>query len=118
MTLSVTTVSGDPTDILADSTLWIRDSGGDHKDYPSKVRVKDVIITSVSITLEIAENNIDWANGDIVYAKRLFEIWPRIPYIDPNSGEQFKDPAWAEIGARVRTTNESDLRLSGDFRRY
>jgi copper chaperone CopZ len=34
------------------------------------------------------------------------------------SGEQFKDPAWAEIDARVRKTNESDLRLSGDFRRY
>jgi copper chaperone CopZ len=28
------------------------------------------------------------------------------------------DPAWKELGVRVTKTNERDLELSGDFRRY
>jgi copper chaperone CopZ len=28
------------------------------------------------------------------------------------------DPAWDELGVRVTRTNERDLELSGDFRRY
>ncbi len=34
------------------------------------------------------------------------------------SGDRFKDPAWEALGVRVTETNESDLRLSGDFRKY
>jgi copper chaperone CopZ len=33
-------------------------------------------------------------------------------------GERFKDPAWQALGARVTETNEADLRMSGEFRRY
>jgi copper chaperone CopZ len=29
-----------------------------------------------------------------------------------------RDPRWAVLGARVTETDESDLRLSGEFRRY
>jgi len=29
-----------------------------------------------------------------------------------------RDPRWAVLGARVTETNESDLKLSGEFRRY
>jgi len=34
------------------------------------------------------------------------------------SGEQFKDPAWDALGARVTQTNQIDLEMSGDFRKY
>jgi copper chaperone CopZ len=33
-------------------------------------------------------------------------------------GERFQDPAWKALGARVTQTNEADLRMSGEFRRY
>jgi len=33
-------------------------------------------------------------------------------------GERFKDPAWQALGARVTETNDADLRMSGEFRRY
>ena len=29
-----------------------------------------------------------------------------------------RDPRWAVLGARVTETNDSDLKLSGEFRRY
>jgi len=29
-----------------------------------------------------------------------------------------RDPRWTVLGARVTETNESDLKLSGEFRRY
>lgn len=34
------------------------------------------------------------------------------------SGEQFKDPAWEALGVRVTRTNQIDLRMSGEFRKY
>jgi copper chaperone CopZ len=34
------------------------------------------------------------------------------------SGERFRDPAWEAIGVRVTQTNDADLRMSGDFRKY
>ncbi len=33
-------------------------------------------------------------------------------------GKRFQDPAWQTLGARVTETNEADLRMSGEFRRY
>ena len=33
-------------------------------------------------------------------------------------GERFQDPAWEALGARVTQTNDADLRMSGEFRRY
>ena len=34
------------------------------------------------------------------------------------SGKQFKDPAWDVLGVRVAETNEMDLKMSGEFRKY
>ena len=34
------------------------------------------------------------------------------------SGERFKDPAWDALGVRVTETNEADIRMSGEFRKY
>lgn len=33
-------------------------------------------------------------------------------------GEQFKDPGWDALGVRTTQTNEADLAISGDFRKY
>jgi copper chaperone CopZ len=34
------------------------------------------------------------------------------------SGTRYKDPSWETLGTRVTETNEADLALSGDFRKY
>ena len=34
------------------------------------------------------------------------------------NADQFKDPAWETNGVRITETNEGDLALSGDFRKY
>jgi len=34
------------------------------------------------------------------------------------SGERYQDPAWNALGVRVTETNQADLMLSGDFRKY
>ena len=34
------------------------------------------------------------------------------------SADQYKDPSWETLGSRVTETNETDLALSGDFRKY
>ena len=32
--------------------------------------------------------------------------------------ERFKDPAWDALDVRVTETNESDIKMSGEFRKY
>jgi len=34
------------------------------------------------------------------------------------SAERYQDPAWSDLGVRSTETNEADLKLSGDFRKY
>jgi copper chaperone CopZ len=34
------------------------------------------------------------------------------------TGENHKDLAWDALGVRVTRTNEADLRMSGEFRKY
>ena len=34
------------------------------------------------------------------------------------SGVQEQDPAWHQLGVRATQTNEADLKMSGEFRRY
>ena len=34
------------------------------------------------------------------------------------SGESYKDPAWEALAVRASDTNETDLRMSGEFRKY
>jgi excisionase family DNA binding protein len=36
----------------------------------------------------------------------------------PTPGLSTKDPAWDALGARVTETNQADLTMSGEFRRY
>lgn len=95
--LTVTTVSGDPNDVLADMTCRVTNAAGQSKIWPSKVRVKSHNGGSPGV-LTVAENNIDWlaAPGDRVSVVRLWELWPRIPYITPD-GIQWKDRtvAWS-----------------------
>lgn len=96
--LTVATDIGDITDLVADMTVRVTDAAGNPKSAPSKVRFKS---QAGGVTLNIAENAIDWQAGDKVSGLRLFEIWPRIPYVDPSTLEQFKD-------ADVAWTNDAD----------
>jgi hypothetical protein len=91
--LTVATVSGNPADIIADSTIWCRDAADDYKNWPSKVRARSY----GAPTLTVADNDIDWTAGDRLHAVRLFEIWPRIVWINA-AGVQFKDRdiAWVD----------------------
>jgi hypothetical protein len=34
------------------------------------------------------------------------------------SGPQFQDPSWQSFGSRSTTTNQADLAMSGDHRKY
>lgn len=92
-TLTTSTDSGDPTDGIAGMTCRVTDSGGNPKIKPSKVRFK----SWAANTLVVAENAIEWAAGDKVYIVRFWEVWARVPYFDPVTGEQFKDRtiAWS-----------------------
>jgi excisionase family DNA binding protein len=38
--------------------------------------------------------------------------------VAPTPGLSTKDPAWDALGARVTETNQADLTMSGEFRRY
>jgi copper chaperone CopZ len=41
-----------------------------------------------------------------------------VPPILAESGAQFQDPSWQSFGSRVTETNQADLAMSGDHRKY
>ena len=41
-----------------------------------------------------------------------------VPPILAKSGAQFQDPSWQSLGSRVTETNEAELAMSGDHRKY
>ena len=41
-----------------------------------------------------------------------------VPPVLAKSGPQFQDPSWQSLGSRVTETNETDLAMSGDHRKY
>ena len=41
-----------------------------------------------------------------------------VPPILADSGPQFQDPSWQSLGSRVTETNQADLAMSGDHRKY
>lgn len=86
----VVTAVGNPANMIADSTIRITDSTNRRKLMPSKVRFKEYDAGPPEV-LTVADNAIDWAVGDILTAVRLFEIWPRVYWVDPNTGEHYKD---------------------------
>ena len=40
-----------------------------------------------------------------------------VPILAQNDA-YYRDPAWDALGVRVTETNESDIKMSGEFRRY
>lgn len=96
--LTVATVSGDVTDLVAGMTIRVTDAAGNLKTPPaSRVRFKSY----GAPVMTVAENAIDWTVGDILYGMRLFELWPRIPFVNPTTAVQFKDRdiAWTTDAA-------------------
>ena len=41
-----------------------------------------------------------------------------VPPVLAESGPQFQDPSWQSLGSRVTETNQADLAMSGDHRKY
>jgi len=41
-----------------------------------------------------------------------------VPPVLAESGPQFQDPSWQSFGTRVTETNQIDLAMSGDHRKY
>jgi copper chaperone CopZ len=41
-----------------------------------------------------------------------------VPPILAESGAQYQDPSWQQFGPRVTVTNQADLAMSGDHRKY
>ena len=41
-----------------------------------------------------------------------------VPPVLAKSGPQFQDPSWQSFGTRVTETNQNDLAMSGDHRKY
>ena len=42
----------------------------------------------------------------------------KVPPILAQVGDKLKDPAWEAMGARETRTNQADLAMSGEFRKY
>jgi copper chaperone CopZ len=42
----------------------------------------------------------------------------QVPPILAQSGAQYQDPSWQSLGSRVTETNQADLAMSGDHRKY
>jgi copper chaperone CopZ len=41
-----------------------------------------------------------------------------VPPVLAESGPQYQDPSWQSFGTRVTQTNQADLAMSGDHRKY
>jgi copper chaperone CopZ len=41
-----------------------------------------------------------------------------VPPVLAESGAQYQDPSWQSLGSRVTKTNQADLAMSGDHRKY
>ena len=79
-TLVVTTATGNAGLIREDSTVRVTTAVGNPKSSPSKVRFRSYAAGPTEMT--IADNDIDWAVGDLLNAQILFELWPRFVYAD------------------------------------
>jgi hypothetical protein len=92
-TITTTTDTGLLNNIRPDSTIRVTDSAGNPKDYPSKVRYRSFSVNDITI----GDNNIEWADGDLLSAELLFEIWPKHVFVDQTTEEQYKDRdiAWS-----------------------
>jgi copper chaperone CopZ len=81
--------------------------------------VEDVLASSAWQTVIVSydESKIKPAAIEEALANAGYAADTTTPIL-AQSGERFKDPAWAALGVRVTETNERDLQMSGEFRRY
>ena len=81
--------------------------------------VQDVYATSAWQAVIVSYDPDQIEPADV--AKALAEAGYGPDQVTPilaQSGKRFKDPAWDVLGVRVTETNEADLKMSGEFRKY
>jgi copper chaperone CopZ len=81
--------------------------------------VADVYASSAWQTVIVSydEDKIGSAAIEDALSKLGYGVDKATPIL-AESGDSFKDPAWQEMGARITETNEADLAMSGEFRKY
>jgi copper chaperone CopZ len=81
--------------------------------------VEDVYASSAWQTVVVSydENKIE--SAAILEALSKAGYGPdKVTPILAKVGDNFRDPAWEVLGARATQTNQADLAMSGEFRKY
>jgi len=81
--------------------------------------VEDVYASSAWQTVIVSydSDKIDQAAIEQALAQAGYAPDKTTPIL-AQSGKRFKDPAWDILGVRVTETNQIDLQMSGEFRKY
>lgn len=74
--------------IEAGQTLWIGSAAGGNDK--GEVRIKSITGAQASGTITVAENAIDWSDGDHLTVLYNYELWPVFPLIT-DAGVFYKD---------------------------
>ena len=81
--------------------------------------VEDVYASSAWQTVVVSYDGDKIASTAITEALEKAGYGPdKMTPILAESGDSFKDPGWEVLGARVTKTNQADLAMSGEFRKY
>ncbi len=81
--------------------------------------VEDVYASSCWHTVIVSYDESKVAQADIEAAMSEAGYGPdTAPPMLAESGESYRDPAWEALAVRASDTNETDLRMSGEFRKY
>ena len=81
--------------------------------------VQGVIASSAwqAVVVDFDEDKLAPEAIEKALAEAGYEPGKETPVLAENL-EGFRDPAWMEAGARTTRTNQADLTMSGEFRKY
>ena len=81
--------------------------------------VDDVYASSAwqSVIVSYDAAKIQPAAIEKALAKAGYASDKTVPIVAQND-EYYRDPSWDALGVRVTETNEADLKMSGEFRKY
>jgi copper chaperone CopZ len=81
--------------------------------------VQDVLASSAwqAVVVSYDDNKIEPAAIEDALSEAGYGSDKTTPIL-AESAEQFKDPAWEALGVRSTKTNQMDLQMSGEFRKY
>lgn len=64
------------------------------------------------------ESKVDQSTIERTLGEAGYPVNGAEPAVLVHPGEALRDPQWEVLGARETATNQADLEMSGDFRRY